>query len=57
MSLVKLVKQKHFREEYEWLKLMRRKDSDSRGLNRKCRISQLDPFIDKSDVIHVSGRL
>ena len=39
MSLVKLVKRKHFREEYEWLKLMKRKDSDSRGLNRKYRIS------------------
>ena len=57
MSLVKLVQQKHFKEEYKWLKLMKRKDSDSRGLNRKCRISQLDLFIDESDVIHVGGRL
>ena len=29
---------------------MEGKDSDSRRLNRKCSISQLDPFIDESDV-------
>ena len=57
MSLVKLVQQKHFREEYKWLKLMKRKGSDSRGLNRKFRVSQLDLFIDESDVIRVGGRL
>ena len=33
------------------------KDGDSRRLNRKCSISQLDPFIDESDVICVGGRL
>ena len=27
------------------------KDSDSKSVNRKCSISQLDPFIDKTDVI------
>ena len=36
---------------------MEGKDSDSRRLNRKCSISQLDPFIDESDVIRVGGRL
>ena len=36
---------------------MEEKDSDSRGLNRKCRIFQMDPFIDDSDVIHVGRRL
>ena len=36
---------------------MKGKDSDSRVLSRKCRISQLDPFIDESDVIRVGGRL
>ena len=34
MSLVKLVQQKHFKEEYKWLKLMKEKDSDSRRLNK-----------------------
>ena len=57
MLLVKLVQQKYFKEEYKWLKLMEGKDSDSRRLNRKCSISQLDPFIDESDVICVGGRL
>ena len=57
MSLVKLVQQKHFKEEYKWLRLMEGKDSDSRRLNKNCRISQLDPFIDESAVIHVGGRL
>ena len=36
---------------------MEGKDSDSRRLTRKCSISQLDPFIDESDVIRVGGRL
>ena len=40
MLLVKLVQQKYF-QEYKWLKLMEGKDSDSRRLNRKCSISQL----------------
>ena len=57
MLLVKLVQQKYFKEEYKWLKLMEGKDSDSRRLNKKCSISQLDPFIDVSDVICVGGRL
>ena len=57
MLLVKLVQQKYFKEEYKWLKLMEGKDSDSRRLNKKCSISQLDPFIDESDVIRVGGRL
>ena len=57
MSLVKLVQQKHYKEEYKWLKLMEGKDSVSRRLNRKCNISQLDPFINESDVIRVGGRL
>ena len=57
MSLVKLVQQKHCKEEYKWLKLMEGKDSVSRRLNRKCSISQLDPFINESDVIRVGGRL
>ena len=34
MKLVKLVQQKHFKEEYKWLKLMKEKDSDSRRLNK-----------------------
>ena len=55
--LVRLVQQKYFKEEYKWLKLMEGKDSDSRRLNKKCSISQLDPFIDVSDVICVGGRL
>ena len=55
--LVRLVQQKYFKEEYKWLKLMEGKDSDSRRLNKKCSISQLDPFIDESDVIRVGGRL
>ena len=33
------------------------KDSDSKRLNRKSSISQLDPFIDESSVICVGGRL
>ena len=57
MTLVKLVQQRHFREECKWLKLMKGKDNDSRVLSRKCRISQLDPFIDKPDAIRVGGRL
>ena len=53
-----LVKLKHFKEEYKWLKLMEGKDRDSRRLNKKkSRISQLNPFIDESDVIHVGERL
>ena len=56
MLLVKLVQQ-YFKEEYKWLKLMEGKDRDSRRLNRKCSIYQLDPFIDESDVICVGGRL
>ena len=55
--LVRLVQQKYFKEEYKWLKLMEGKDSDSRRLNRKCSISQLDSFIDESNVICVGGRL
>ena len=54
---MKLVQQKYFKEEYKWLKLMEGKDSDSRRLNRKCSISQLDPFIEESDVMRVGGRL
>ena len=57
MSLGKLVWQKHFKEEYKWLKLMEGKDIDSRRLNENCRISQMDAFIDESDVIRVGGRL
>ena len=57
ISLVKLVQQKHFKEEYKWLKLMEGKDTDSRRLNKNCRISQLDSFIEESDVIRFSGRL
>ena len=56
MTLVKLVQQRHFRE-CKWLKLMKGKDNDSRVLSRKCRISQLDPFIDEPDAIRVGGRL
>ena len=37
---------------------MEGKDRDSRRLNKKkSRISQLNPFIDESDVIHVGERL
>ena len=36
---------------------MEGKDSDSRRFNRKCSISQLDSFIDESNVICVGGRL
>ena len=57
MLLVKLVQQKHFKEEYKSLNLLERKNSDSRWLNRKCRITQLDQFIDESNVIRVGGRL
>ena len=57
ISLVKLVEQNPFKEDYKWLKLMEGKNSDSRGLNRKCKIYQLDYFVDESDVIRVGGRL
>ena len=57
MSLGKLVQQKHSKEEYKWLKLMEGKNNDSRALNRKCRISQLDLFTDESHVIRVGGKL
>ena len=55
---ISLVKLKNFKEEYKCLKLMEGKDRDSRRLNKKkSRISQLNPFIDESDVIHVGERL
>ena len=57
MLLAKSVQQKYFKEEYNCLKLIEGKDSDSRRLNRKCSISQFDPLIDESDVIRVGGRL
>ena len=57
MLLVKLIQRKYFKEEYKWLKLMEGKYSDSRRLNRKCSIFQLDSFIDESNVIRVGGRL
>ena len=57
MLLVKLVQQKQFKEEYKWLNLLEGKDSNSKRLNRKSNISQLDPFIDESSVICVGGRL
>ena len=58
ISLVKLLQQKNsFKEEYKWLKLMEGKDIDSRRLNKNCRMSQQDPFIDESDVIRVGRRL
>ena len=36
---------------------MKGEDSASRRLNRKCSISELDPFINESDGIRVGGRL
>ena len=52
-ALVKLVQQKHFKEEYYWLKLMEGKDSDFRRLNKNCGISQLELIIDESNSICV----
>ena len=57
ISLVKLVQQKYFKEEYKWLKLMEGKNSDSRRLYKNCRISPLDPFIDEFDKTCVDERL
>ena len=56
ISSVKLVQQKHFKEEYKWLRFLKGKHNDSRTLNKNCRISHLGPFIDESDVICVGGR-
>ena len=56
-SLVKLVHQEHFKEEYKWLKSMDGKHSDSRRLNKNCVISQLDLFIGESDMILIGRRL
>ena len=57
ISLVKLLQHEHSKEEYKWLKMMEGKDSDSRRLNKNCRITQLDTFINEFDVIRVGGRL
>ena len=49
--LIKMVQQWSFKDELRWLKSL------NKSLDKSSKISRLDPFLDRDEVIRVGGRL
>ena len=55
--LIKMVQQRIFEDELRWLKSMENSNDSNKSLDKRSKISRLDPFLDGDEVIHVRGRL
>ena len=56
-KLVKMVQQRSFKDEFRWLKSLKNSSDLNKALDKRSKISCLDPFLDGDEVIHVGGRL
>ena len=56
-KLVKMVQQRSFKDEFQWLKSLKNSNDLNKALGMRSKISCLDPFLDGDGVIHVGGRL
>ena len=56
-KLVKMVQQRSFKDEFRWLKSLKNSNDLNKALDKRSKISRLDPFLDGDEVIHVGGRL
>ena len=56
-KLVKMVQQRSFKDEFRWLKSLKNSNDLNKALDKRSKISCLDPFLDGDEVIHVGGRL
>ena len=55
--LIKMVQQRSFEDELRWLKSVENSNDLNKSLDKRSKISRLDPFLDGDEVIHVGGRL
>ena len=56
-KLVKMVQQRSFKDEFRWLKSLKNSNDLNKALDKRSKISHLDPLLDGDEVIHVGGRL
>ena len=55
--LIKMVQQWSFKDELRWLKSVEISNDLNKSLDKSSKISRLDPFLDRDEVIRVGGRL
>ena len=55
--LIKMVQQRSFEDELRWLKSVENSNDLNKSLDKRSKISCLDPFLDRDEVIRVGGRL
>ena len=52
-----MVQQRSFEDELRWLKSVENSNDLNKSLDKRSKISRLDPFLDVVEVISVGGRL
>ena len=55
--LIKMVQQWSFKDELRWLKSVENSNDLNKLLEKSSKISRLDPFLNRDEVIRVGGRL
>ena len=55
--IIKMVQKRNFNVEFKWLKSTEDKTWVNKALGRRGKISRLDPFLHKDEIICVGGRL
>ena len=55
--LIKMVQQRSFEDELRWLKSVENSSDLNKSLDKRSKISRLDPYLDGDEVIRVGGRL
>ena len=55
--IITMVLKRNFNDEFKWLKSIKEKTWVKKALDRRNKISRLDPFLDKDGSIRVGGRL
>ena len=55
--IIKMAQKRSFNAEFKWLKLMNDKTWGNKALDKRNKISRLDPFLDKDGIIRVRVRL
>ena len=51
------MQQQSFKDDFWWLKSLKNSNDLNKALDKRSKISRLDPILDGDDVIHVGGRL
>ena len=56
-KLVKMMQQRSFKDEFRWLKSLKKSNYLNKAVDKRSKIFLLDPFLDGDEVIHFGRRL